>query len=222
VRKTAIFLFLFLALAVNTASAAITPEEFIKKTKQHRSRLFKYAFAVFKEFPELFPHVTKSQIHDYFSLHDLPKVMSLRDLQKWGYKHHETLAERFARHNGIDINDPNLPASIKEDLDSARRDLNEIEYKIKEKHWRAKKYSDESIVNLTHLEIWVDHSDVKLFRFREVNIALVRFAAAAHFFERGDINGIRVAIFIENNLNIILLDEDDIGDCVRILQAPAR
>ncbi len=141
------------------------PEEWVRETLAHKSRIIQYA-------NKLYPHLTELHDHwDYFikylELHDAPKVMSLDEILTTTpeYNHSEPISVRMAIFYGQDIKD--MTPDQKENFIKTRDDLNHIERVLKEEF---KQTLPSGTPDFSEIELVLDFIDTTIFRLEELNI----------------------------------------------------
>lgn len=184
----------------------ITRAQYVNKAYQHINRVQYEMFVAYKEFPEYFSSLTPRLVEMYGALHDLPKVLSLEELRPWGYTLRYDIATYLAYFYGKNIED--MPPAEEELFREVRRQLNEIEAKIKTQLFYGILKSINPHYQVSHikeqiekLEMWADITDTRLYRREEINIqGSYQIGESGQFLVnnlRQDIRALRVSRFLE-------------------------
>ncbi|MEQ1664345.1 MAG: hypothetical protein ABL927_03100 [Bdellovibrionales bacterium] len=155
-------------------------ENFKILTRQHKSRVEMGMVLIFRHFKSEFfneaQYLSVDMVREYAELHDLPKLMTLSQLKKWGYLLDEDIATIFSQAEGM--KESEMGPVLRQKFQIAKSECNRIEALIKEevffKKYRAT-FFDAPIFQvilkiLFDIERSVDWTDTKFNRREELNI----------------------------------------------------
>lgn len=188
---------LFILFFSQSGNARGELDELRTEVIEHRNHMSLLAPAGYEAFPDVFPSINLEHIRYYIRYHDLPKVLRLSTLRKWGYAHSRTILSRLSDFRGI--HRKNMNGVQKTMLEEVIRDLNEIENRMKEEALRLYGFSEEQVRQLKRLEHWIDVTDVGMRRREELGIRGPRYDGARYLRERHDTHGAKVSMFIEDH-----------------------
>jgi hypothetical protein len=195
------------------ASAQTLEFKFKISTVDHRARLEPMAQAVLKEYGIMFSHLNEDLVRQYIALHDLPKVQSLADLQRYGYTANKSIMERLAPYFGRSREQLAPEEQIL--FDDAVRDLNAIEEVQKKIFFRTLKLDRVTIRQLRQLEYWIDNFDTRT--NRRVELAIKGPDAIGYFLARNDQFGVSIGRFLVR-IYTQILEREIPHDCLTAIQ----
>lgn len=187
----ALILIISSTIGIQAVAELPTTKVFRKEIREHRVRVTDFGLLLIEKFPENFPilhslhpAIRRMLAKDYFSLHDLPKVMSRQQLEKFGYEHRDTVLKRLHDVYGED----KRPDAV----DDLNKTENELKSYVMGKRI-AEEYS-EAVQRLWHLilpelqlaELSADVGDTKNFRGRELGFKWERGSALKFLMSKGN------------------------------------
>lgn len=196
-------IFIIMHVFVTTWAIEIRPDlkHFRQETREHRMRVLDYSTLALEQFQHLFPTLMslpkKDRVHlveAYFVLHDIPKMMTKEQLEKFGYHNDINILQRLHRVYGVSVR----PDVVDE--------LNHIE-KVMKALIMDKKFSEMPpwiqalkvpiIEELQKLEWPIDVADTKNFRSQELGFKKEPRAAWKFLMSRGEYEAAEIASWVE-------------------------
>ena len=186
--RTYFFIFLINLTVYVPQTHAISATDFKQSMIEHRNRVDHEMLIAYRQFKSDFTNLDESLITEYAkTYHDLPKIMTLQNLESWGYPFNEDIATRLALFWGRKKQD--LNENDRAFFEQTVIELNRIESAIKEDLFfmRLKKFYANSAAikeELQNLEHWIDVFDTATFRRDEINIPNSQLNDAATYLNR--------------------------------------
>lgn len=178
-------------------------KEFRKETREHRMRVLDFAVQAVERFPKRFPklHTLSKDIRvhlveTYMSLHDLPKMMSREQLEKFGYTNDRSLLQRLRPVYGV-----NAKPEAVDELNNIEKIIKAyiMEKKLKEFPDHVAAHWDDIMVEIQLAERAADVADTKNFRTRELAFKWRRGAAREFLMSRGETAAADIAHWIQES-----------------------
>ena len=169
---------------------------------KHRSRVVALGLATLS-LGNISPNLNRETVVAYLKLHDLPKLMNIKVLHRYGYEGKETIYEILAQFYGKRSNE----LSPHENLVFKKIvfELNRIEESIKKDFFVRRSLQPAKIAQLRHLEHIADITDTGVSRKKEMGIKTIsKYEAATWLQNEGDAVGAQISLWLEDNFDKLI------------------
>lgn len=185
--------------------AEIDPQAYLSEMHEHRNRIKLLATDLIQDYQE-FSILKSDLVLDYLDLHDLPKLMKLRELKLFSFKANSSIYKVLSKNYGHRIN-----LSENTELSLVILELNRIEEILKNDFFEINNVNSNKKELLKWLEKIVDITDTGMHRQNEMGIINREFDGSIWLLQSGDEKASKLSEAIERKFRLsknkqILLD----------------